>query len=188
MGYALAAVAVERGHDVTLISGPVCIEPPAGARVVGVLTAEDMLAAVRQAVPACDALIMAAAVADWRPKRAAPCKIKKNGADLVLELEPAPDVLRGVLDLKGDRVFVGFAAETGDPLTEAGRKLREKGLDLIVANDVSASDAGFEADTNRVSILAASGDREDLPLMSKRDVAARIIDRLEALRAARRPR
>jgi phosphopantothenoylcysteine decarboxylase/phosphopantothenate--cysteine ligase len=129
---------------------------------------------------------MAAAVADWRPANPASRKLKKTAKHIVLRLEPAPDVLRSVSRLKGDRVFVGFAAETGNPLAEAMRKMRVKKLDLMVANDVSAPDAGFDVDTNRVSLLAPGREREDLPLMSKREVAERILDRVEAFWAGRR--
>jgi phosphopantothenoylcysteine decarboxylase/phosphopantothenate--cysteine ligase len=122
---------------------------------------------------------MTAAVADWRPAQVSPVKIKKGGGFLDLRLEPTEDVLRSVAGLKGERFFVGFAAETGNPLVEAARKMREKGLDLIVANDVTRSGAGFESDTNLVTILAPDGSRIELPLMSKADVATHLLERIE---------
>ena len=180
MGYALADAAVQRGHEVKLISGPVQLAPPTGAHIVSVTTAAEMLEAVHAHVPWCDVLIMAAAVADYRPRIVSPVKLKKSHTPLLLELEPAPDILASLRPLKGSRVFVGFAAETGNPEREGRRKLREKGLDLVVANDVSRSDAGFEADTNQVLLLATDGSARELPLMSKRDVAAEILNWIEA--------
>ncbi len=179
MGYALARVAARRGHAVTLISGPVALRPPPKVVLVAVTTAAEMLSAVRRHLSRCDALIMAAAVADWRPRRVAPQKIKKATASGVLHLEPTPDILKTLRSKKGRRVFVGFAAETQRLVGEARRKLTEKNLDLIVANDVSRRDAGFEVDTNRVTLLDADGCVRVLPLMTKLKVAARIIDWLE---------
>ena len=122
---------------------------------------------------------MAAAVADWRPAEVAGEKLKKAAMDSVLPLERIPDVLATIRPEKGNRVFVGFAAETRDLLAEAERKLREKGLDMIVANDVSRADAGFESDTNQVVLLAADGSREELPLLSKLAVGERIVQWIE---------
>lgn len=179
MGYAVAAVAKERGHEVVLVSGPVALDPPAGVQVVRVTTADEMCAAVEGRIGWCDALVMAAAVADWRPVQAREQKIKKAEGLSVLHLERTPDILRRVMARKGGRVFVGFAAETESVLDEARRKLMEKGLDLIVANDVSRRDAGFEVDTNQVALLARDGSAEKLPLMSKREVASRIVTWVE---------
>lgn len=186
MGFCLARVAARRGHRVTLISGPVALRPPRKVSFVAVITANEMLAAVKRYLPRCDALIMAAAVADWRPRRASPQKIKKTTGLQVLRLEPTPDILKTLRSKKGRRVFIGFAAETERVLAEARRKLTEKGLDLIVANDVSRPDAGFEVDTNRVTLMDAAGGVQALPLMTKMKVAARIMDWLEA-RADRTP-
>ncbi len=183
MGYAVARAAERRGHEVVLISGPVCLDPPDRADLVMVNTAAEMLDAVRGRVDWCDALVMVAAVADWRPVRAAGEKIKKDDADMVLRMEPAPDILRSVMHMKGGRTFVGFAAETGDPLQEAARKLRSKGLDLVVANDVTEAGAGFEVDTNRVTLVAGGGMCEALPLMTKAAAALRIIEWVERARA-----
>jgi len=176
MGYAVAAAFAARGHEVVLVSGPVALAAPAGVSRVQVQTADEMLAAVSARLEWCGALVMAAAVADWRPRRAAAAKLKKAAMPVALELEAAPDILRALAERKGGRVFVGFAAETGDPLPEARRKLREKKLDLIVANDVSRAGSGFEADTNKVTLLPAGGAPIDLPLMSKRGVAERIAE------------
>ncbi len=186
MGFALAERAAARGAEVTLIAGPVTLDTPPGVRRVDVVSACDMLEAVRRELPAADALIMCAAVADWRPKRVSPVKLKKRDMSSVLELEPNPDILLTLRPDKGGRRFVGFAAETGDPLPEAQRKLVAKGLDLLVANDVSRSDAGFSADTNRVTLLAPGRDPEALPLMSKQAVADRILDRLLELMSGTR--
>jgi phosphopantothenoylcysteine decarboxylase/phosphopantothenate--cysteine ligase len=179
MGYALAEVAAARGHEVILVAGPVALTPPKAVQVVRVVTAADMLAAVRLHLKNCDALIMAAAVADWRPVRVAKRKMKKAGTQrLTLELKPTPDILKTIAPLKGKRIFVGFAAETHNLRAEARRKLREKHLDLIVANDVTAPGAGFEVETNRVTIFDAQSE-EQLPLLTKREVAERILDRIE---------
>lgn len=185
MGYALAQVAARRGHAVTLISGPVALKPPAHVACVKVTTAAEMLKAVKRHLPRCDALIMAAAVADWRPSRVSSQKIKKNKASPVLRLVPTPDILKTLRPKKGRRLFIGFAAETEKLKDSARRKLAQKGLDLIVANDVGRRDAGFDVDTNRVTLIDAGGAVTDLPLMTKLKVAARILDWLEARGRAR---
>ena len=179
MGFAIAQAAAERGHTVTLVAGPVALPTPAGVTRIDVVSALDMLAAVEECLPDHDALVMSAAVADWRPKRASATKLKKSGMNPVLELEANPDILKTLLPLKGRRPFVGFAAETGDPLAEARRKLAAKGLDLIVANDVSRPDAGFEVDTNLVTLLTTSEPPRALPLQSKLDVGRAIVAWLE---------
>lgn len=185
MGYAVAARAAARGHAVTLVSGPVALTLPAGVRVVHVVSARDMLAAVEAALPDCDALVMTAAVADWRPKVASATKLKKRDMRPVLELEPNPDILLTIKPRKAHRIFVGFAAETNNVLSEADDKLARKGLDLIVANDVSQPDAGFEVDTNRVVFLAHAVPPCPLPLLSKLEVADRILDWIERARTDR---
>jgi phosphopantothenoylcysteine decarboxylase/phosphopantothenate--cysteine ligase len=179
MGYAVAAAGAAHGHEVVLVSGPVALPAPAGVTLVPVISADDMLAAVRDRVAWCDALVMAAAVADFRPATRSARKLKKRGTSLTLALERTPDILDSVRPLKGRRVFVGFAAETHDIMAEARRKLTAKGLDLIVANDVAAPDAGFEVDTNRVTLLVADGWAEDLPLLTKAEVADRLLAWLE---------
>ncbi len=180
MGYALARVAARRGHVVTLISGPVALQPPPQVSFVAVVTADEMLAAVKRCLSRCDALIMAAAVADWRPRRASPQKIKKTTGSRVLCLEPTPDILKTLRSKKGRRVFIGFAAETERMLAGTRRKLADKGLDLIVANDVGRPDSGFEVATNQVTLLESSGGMQALPFMTKMRVAARILNWLEA--------
>jgi len=184
MGYAVAEAALARGFEVILISGPVCLAPAAGAEVVPVGTAEEMLFAVKSRLAGCDVLVMCAAVADWRPAHYSPVKLKKDRTRSSLELERTPDILAAVAEGKGKRIHVGFAAETGDPTSEALRKLREKVLDLIVANDVSAPDAGFGVETNRAALIDRKGSVEQLPLMSKRELADIILDRVVAIRRA----
>lgn len=175
MGFALAEAAAAAGHAVTLVAGPVALPTPHGITRIDVVSARDMLAALQAALPAADVLIMAAAVADFRPAACAAAKLKKSAFGDSLSLVPNPDILKTLAPLKGGRYFAGFAAETGDPLPEARRKLAEKGLDLIVANDVSRPDAGFAAETNRVTLLAPGAEPLALPLMSKREAAGRIV-------------
>lgn len=179
MGYAVAAAAKSRGHEVILISGPVAIEPP-DVDVIHVTTAEEMFETVDSNIEWCDALVMAAAVADWRPALISNRKIKKADATPVIYLERTPDILKRVFPKKGKKLYIGFAAETENLEDEAKRKLQDKGLDLIVANDVSASDAGFEVDTNRVVLLSGADKPEALPLMPKQQVAERIVGWIEA--------
>lgn len=179
MGFAIAQAAAERGHAVTLVAGPVALPTPPSVTRADVVSARDMLTAVQRLLPAQDALVMCAAVADWRPKAMSDSKLKKSDMRPVLELEPNPDILGMLRPLKGDRLFVGFAAETGDPQAEALRKLEAKGLDLIVANDVTQPDAGFAVDTNRVTFLSAAEPPHALPLQSKLEVGHAIIAWLE---------
>ena len=179
MGFAVAQAAAERGHAVTLVAGPVSLATPAGVARVDVVSALEMLAAVEELLPGHDALVMTAAVADWRPKQMSGTKLKKAAMNPLLELEATPDILKALRPLKQGRLFVGFAAETGDPLAEAQRKLESKGLDLIVANDVTQPDAGFAVDTNRVTLLAKSEPPASLPLLSKLDVGREIVAWLE---------
>ena len=181
-GFAMAQAALDLGAQVTLISGPVSLPTPVGAQHIEVQTAQEMLVAVLSACEHAEALIMAAAVADFRPVIAAGQKIKKGAALPRLELEHTPDILAAVAQNKlssgWPRLTVGFAAETQDLLDNAQAKLRAKKLDMIVANDVSAADAGFGVDCNRVTILFADGRRESLPLMEKLEVAQAVFDRL----------
>jgi phosphopantothenoylcysteine decarboxylase/phosphopantothenate--cysteine ligase len=181
MGYAVAREAAKRGAAVTLVSGPSPLLDPPGVEVVRVETAEEMREAVLARFEGADAVVKAAAVADWRPKERAEGKLKKEAGTPELLLEPTPDILRELGERKGERVLVGFAAETED-LEAAGRaKLREKRLDLIVVNEVGVPDTGFEADTNRAMILAADGDEEPLREWTKAELAAAICDRITAL-------
>jgi len=183
-GYALAQAALDAGADVSLIS-TVNLEPPVGAHVVEVNTAQEMLEAVLEEAATADALIMAAAVADFRPKNVAKSKLKKRDGIPQVELEAAPDVLGTVASLGVDKkrlkVVAGFAAESRDLLENATIKLQSKKLDFIAANDISATDAGFSVDTNRVTLLYPDGNSEALPLMSKTEVAETIIARVAAL-------
>jgi len=182
MGYAIAAAAWRRGARVILITGPASVEPPVGPEIIRVETAEQMLHAVEDAIIGADALIMAAAVADFRPAAPASAKIRKEQGPPVLRLEPAPDVLKSTLSRRspGMRV-VGFALETDDTLRNAKRKLEEKGMDFVVLNDATEPGAGFEVETNRVTIISRDGSSEVLPLQSKNEVADAILDRLAPL-------
>ncbi len=185
MGYAIATAARDRGARVVLITAPAAIQPPYGVELRPVTTALEMKAAVEEAVRCADALIMAAAVADYRVASIVDQKIKRTSEELVLRLVPNPDIVAGI---KGDSlVKVGFAAETSDLLAHAQEKLFRKGLDLIVANDVSAPGSGFGTDTNQVALVDRSG-VENLPLLSKRDVADRILDRVSRILADRQGR
>lgn len=183
-GYALAQAALDAGAEVTLIT-TVNLPPPVGARVVPVHTAQEMLEAVLAEAAAADALVMAAAVADFRPKRPAGDKMKKRDGIPQVELEAAPDILETVAGRRSGwkrlKVVAGFAAESRDLLENAAIKLQSKHLDLIAANDISAAEAGFSVDTNRVTLLYADGRQEPLPLMSKFEVAEIIAARIANL-------
>jgi len=183
MGFAIAEAARDRGAAVTLVCGLVALATPYGVERVDVATTAQMAEAVIRAAKGCDAVIMAAAPADFRAARAGDQKIKRTGAAINIELAPNADILAA---LSGDFVKVGFAAETQDLLDNARAKIVKKGLDLIAANDVTAHDAGFAADTNRVTLIDAAGSTEELPLLSKYDVAGRILDRVARLIDARR--
>ena len=174
MGYALAEAARDRGARVTLITAPASLGRPVGVEIIDVRTAQEMHQAVRDAVLQADVLIMAAAVADYRPASAAKDKIKKKGAGLTLELELTTDILGSV---KGDFLKVGFAAESSDLIENAKQKLQQKGLDLIVANDIS----GFGADSSQVTIIDREGKVENVPLLTKKEVADRILDKVVKL-------
>ena len=176
MGYALASAALRRGADVTLISGPVGIDPPPGAKVVRVERSEEMLDAVERHIEGADILVMAAAVADFIPDEFSAVKVQKQDS-LVLRLRPAPDIVKAVSgSRKRPRLVVGFSAETGPEITKARRKLDEKGMDFVVFNDVTAEGAGFDSDTNKISIIDREG-ITDYPLMSKDACADVVFDR-----------
>jgi len=179
MGYALAAAAWRRGADVVLITGPGSAPIPKGPSVIRVETAEEMAAAVRDELTSADALVMAAAVSDFRPSRFAEAKIKKeDGRVPELTLAQTPDVLSVTMAKRPEGcVVVGFALETDEPLENARKKLTGKALDLIVINDANEAGAGFDVETNRVTLLDDSG-VEELPLLSKAEVADRILDRV----------
>lgn len=178
MGHALAEAARDRGADVTLITAHTSLPEPTGVNVIRVGTAEEMRQAVQNVAPKANALIMAAAVADYRPIRAAKDKIKKGRAGLTLELEQIPDILGRV---KGNFIKVGFAAESSSLVENAKKKVEQKRLDFIVANDITARDSGFGTDTNRVTIIDCKGKIDRLPLLAKREVAERILDKVAAL-------
>jgi phosphopantothenoylcysteine decarboxylase / phosphopantothenate---cysteine ligase len=183
MGYALAEAARDRGAAVTLVSTIEALPVPYGVEIVPVETVAEMRDAVLDACKSADALVMAAAVSDFRPAEAAVQKIKKGDSGLSLDLVKNADFL---LEVPDDVVKVGFAAETQDLLENAQKKLVEKRLDLNIANDVSATDAGFAVDTNRVTILDRDGGCEDVPLLPKYEVAHRILDRLVPILKQRR--
>ncbi len=176
MGYAMAQAAARRGATVTLVSGPTALAVPAGiAKTVQVKTAADMFDAVKAALPAADVVVKTAAVADYRPKAPSDKKLKRREkSESSIELEPTVDILRTLGKNKGGRYLVGFAAETHDLKKYAQGKLAEKNLDLIVANDVSRSDAGFETDTNAVTLFFRDGKPVELPLGSKLSVATSV--------------
>ena len=172
MGFAVARAARAAGHAVTLVAGPVALKTPPGVRRVDVVSSREMLAAVRAAVAGADVLVMTAAVADWRPARCAKKKLKKSEMTDTLKLVRNPDILKSV---RGPRIRIGFAAETGLPDAEAARKCREKNLDLVVGNDVTRPGSGFGTATNCVTLVTPDGAVRRLPLMSKLAVARRIV-------------
>ena len=194
MGFAIAAEAAKRGHEVTLIAGPVALKTPKGVERVDVVSAREMLAAVRGTIRTSGTgrtsktgrtvVIGTAAVADWRPAKCAAKKLKKGEMSGVLKLVRNPDILKTIDSCRrrskaaGLRL-VGFAAETNDVLKEAARKCREKGLAFIVANDVSEKGCGFGTDTNRVTFVFPDGRQRKFPLMTKRMVARRILEEVE---------
>ena len=182
MGYAVAEAARDRGATVTLISAPASLPEPVGIEVINVQTASQMKEAVAKEVAKADALIMAAAVADYQPRAVSKAKIKKDAPSLTLELVRTPDILT---EVKGNFVKVGFAAESENLVKNARGKLEKKQLDLMVANDITATDSGFGADTNKVTIIDRDGKAEELPLLTKREVAEKILDKVAKLLAER---
>ena len=178
MGYALARVGRIRGASVRLVSGPTFLDVPRGVELEPVSTAGEMRQAVLRHFPDCDIVVMAAAVSDYRPHSTEDQKMKKGPETLTLELDRNPDILAELGQSRKGKscVLVGFAAETEQLLAHAGKKLQEKNLDMIVANDVSREDAGFAVDTNEVKILFRDGQVEHLPLMGKEDVAGLVLD------------
>jgi phosphopantothenoylcysteine decarboxylase/phosphopantothenate--cysteine ligase len=185
MGYALAEAARQRGAEVVLVSGPTSILPPPGVQLVRVRTAEEMKRALLAHLPRSDFLFMAAAVADFRPRTPSAMKTRKDQFGTSLEIERTPDILTAVARKKSTRTtVVGFALETEHHLRNARRKLVEKHLDLVVLNDPTVPGAGFDVDTNVVTVLDRRGGKEAWPLMSKREVADRVVDRAIALSRA----
>ena len=182
MGYALAKMAVRRGAEVTLISGPSSLLPPRGTRFISVESAEEMRKAVTANLKDATIVIMAAAVADYRPKKATSEKLKKGAASISLDLEKTEDIISEIGRKKGKRLIIGFAAETDNLWANAKKKLKEKNLDLIIANNVKEPGAGFAVDTNIVTIIDNKGTLEALPKMSKDEVAWKVLDRVASLK------
>ncbi len=183
MGYAIARAARQRGARVILVSGPTALPVPCGVEVVQVVSARQMREAVMERLAKATVVVKAAAVADYRPAERSEQKIKKGQeAELGLTLEKTTDILAELGQCKTTQLLVGFAAETTDLVENARKKLETKNLDLIVANDVSRSDAGFDVDTNAVRLLYRDGSSEELPLLSKDEVAQQLLDRIVRLR------
>ncbi|MGQ9510190.1 MAG: bifunctional phosphopantothenoylcysteine decarboxylase/phosphopantothenate--cysteine ligase CoaBC [Thermodesulfobacteriota bacterium] len=179
MGYALAKIAKRRGAEVILVSGPTALPlPRKDLQPLCVRTAQEMRKTVLDHLEECSIVIKAAAVSDYRPKKASPEKLKKTAPSLLLELERTEDILEEIGKRKGNRILVGFAAETEDLLNHAKKKLRDKNLDMIIANDITKLGTGFGVDTNQVYLLFSSGEVKDLPLMSKEELANRILDEI----------
>lgn len=186
MGFAVAAAAWRHGASVVLVTGPTAVEPPAGVERIAVTTASEMRDAVLSREPWASVIVMTAAVADYRAANPARQKIKKSNGTLSLTLEQTEDILSEVgARRRADRLLVGFAAETEHGIEHARRKLREKRLDLIVLNDVSQADAGFDVDTNRVWLISTEGVAEGWPLLDKDVVAERLMERVAAMRGTR---
>jgi phosphopantothenoylcysteine decarboxylase/phosphopantothenate--cysteine ligase len=182
MGYALARAAARRGAEVVLISGPTALAPPSGVKLIPVNTAAEMRQAILSEFFTCTAVIMAAAVADYRPVEFSPEKIKRDKGPLDLQLLPNSDILKELGQRRDGKLLVGFAAETANLNANAEKKLREKNLDMIVANDVTKEGSGFDGDTNIVTIFDRRGVSRSLPLMSKDELADQIFDHLLTLK------
>jgi len=175
MGYAIAHAALAAGHEVVLISGPVHTDPPHAAKLICVSTSDEMFYAVDQHVCECDVFVMCAAVADYKPAKVSATKIKKRAANFSLELVRTRDIVASLSPQDRKFLVVGFAAETNDVEKNARRKLQEKKLDIVVANDVSAADAGMEADENEVTILFRDGEKKRISRASKKSVARELV-------------
>ncbi len=186
MGFALSICARRRGADVTLVSGPTSLDIPADITFRGVSTAEEMRDTVMKEIEDATVIIKAAAVADYRPQSVSESKIKKGEGTKNLSLERTPDIISEIGEVKGSRILVGFAMETEDIIVNARRKLKEKKMDLIVANDLSEEGSGFQYDTNRVKIIDPEGTVEEVPLMDKIEVADRILNRVRKIRDERK--
>ncbi|MGZ6292229.1 MAG: bifunctional phosphopantothenoylcysteine decarboxylase/phosphopantothenate--cysteine ligase CoaBC [Syntrophales bacterium] len=186
MGYALAIAAKRRGARVTLISGPTALPAPRDIKFIPVASAVDMRDAVMEHLDSATVVIKAAAVADYRPSLRATAKIKKGGGGLDLQLERNPDIILEIGRKKGNRILVGFAVETENLVENARNKMKKKKMDIIVANDVTKEGAGFGYDTNIIKILSPEGGIENIPLMSKMEVADRILDRVKKIITSRK--
>ena len=175
MGYAIADAAIEAGHEVILISGPVNLDPPPGAELVSVSTSDEMFDAVHERIGDRDILVMCAAVADYKPKQVSKTKTKKRDANLSLELIPTRDILTSLPKQDRQYVVVGFAAETENLEANARKKLQEKNCDIVVANDVSRADSGMESDENEVTILFRDGEKKKISRTPKKIMARELI-------------
>lgn len=183
MGYALARAAMRRGAEVVLVSGPTTLDAPLGARLIPVMTAAQMYGAVLEEFPNCTTVIMAAAVADYHPAEVSDKKLKRGKGALELRLEPNPDILKHLGEHRDGKMLIGFAAETEDLIANASKKLREKNLHMIVANNVTEAGSGFDGDTNIATIVDCHGFTRSLPLMTKDELADQILDHLLALKS-----
>lgn len=176
MGYALAEAALAEEHDVTLISGPVNLDPPHNAKLISVSTSDEMFEAVHQQAGKCDICVLCAAVADYKPATVSPTKIKKRGEKFSLELLPTRDILNSLGQRRGRQfVLIGFAAETDHVEENAAKKLRAKNCDIIVANDVSDANSGMESDVNEVTILFRNGEKKTISRAQKKIIARELV-------------
>jgi len=179
MGYALAEAAAKEGHSVTMVSGPVSLTAPENVSLINVENASEMACEMKKQLPYADIVIMAAAVADYRPVSYQPDKIKKTDSGMTLELEKTEDVLASLSRMASpNQVIAGFAAETSNLIEHALEKLRKKNLDWIIANDVSKNDRGFSSDNNAVTMISYSGEKIEIPLANKKEVAEKILKTL----------
>lgn len=182
MGYAIAEAARNRGANVVLVSGPVNLEPPRNIKVININTNREMYDAVMKEYTGCDIIIKAAAVADYRPEEYSKQKIKKSEEDLTLHLKKNTDILKELGKIKGDRILVGFAAESNNLIDNAKAKLESKNLDLMIANDITSSTSGFKSDNNKAYIIDRKGNITDIPLMGKPELADIILDSIKMLK------
>jgi phosphopantothenoylcysteine decarboxylase/phosphopantothenate--cysteine ligase len=182
MGYAIAEAAIEAGHDVTLISGPVSLGPPENVRIIPIQTSDEMYDAVQRAVRDCDALVMCAAVADFKPANYSSQKLKKKSAALSLDLIPTHDILASIGNQDHSFMVVGFAAETENLAANAKRKLLEKNCDVIVANNVSSCDYGMESAENEVTIFFRNGETKQICRAPKKNIARELVKIISNMR------
>ena len=178
MSYAIAEACIEAGHDVTLISGPVALTPPVDAKLVKITTADELYDAVHEHAPSCEVLVMCAAVCDYKPVESAAHKLDKQTSEFALRLTPTRDILASLPHEDRRYLVVGFAAETHDIEASAQSKLIRKKCDVIVANDVSASDSGMESDENEVTIFFANGERDHIGRASKNVIAHELMKKV----------